>query len=60
MTFKDPDSAIKACHDPYPVIDGRRTNCNLAVFGAQKNGPTTSQRGQYDLISPCTFSEYCF
>ncbi|KAL5567670.1 hypothetical protein UlMin_024245 [Ulmus minor] len=45
VTFKDRDSASKACDDPNPIIDGRRTNCNLAAFGAQKTHPTTPQRG---------------
>lgn len=36
VTFKDPDSAIRACQNPYPVIDGRRANCNIAALGAQK------------------------
>ncbi|XP_010091178.2 RNA-binding protein 24-B isoform X2 [Morus notabilis] len=45
VTFKDPDSAREACQNPYPVIDGRRTNCNLAAFGAQRNPPFTPQRG---------------
>ncbi|CAJ2667346.1 RNA-binding protein 24-B [Trifolium pratense] len=30
VTFKDPNSAILACQNPNPVIDGRRANCNLA------------------------------
>ncbi|XP_030440686.1 uncharacterized protein LOC115662716 [Syzygium oleosum] len=33
VTFRDPDSARRACADPTPVIDGRRTNCNLASLG---------------------------
>lgn len=33
MTFRDPESASKACVDPAPVIDGRRANCNLASLG---------------------------
>ncbi|EEC80998.1 hypothetical protein OsI_23744 [Oryza sativa Indica Group] len=33
VTFRDPDSARMACMDPYPVIDGRRANCNLAILG---------------------------
>ncbi|XP_062147742.1 probable RNA-binding protein ARP1 isoform X2 [Alnus glutinosa] len=45
VTFKDPDSAMRACQNHYPLIDGRRANCNLAAFGAQKNYPTTPQRG---------------
>ncbi|KAG4187608.1 hypothetical protein ERO13_A08G104200v2 [Gossypium hirsutum] len=37
VTFKDVDSAMRACYNPFPVIDGRRANCNLASLGAQKN-----------------------
>uniref|UniRef100_A0A0E0CQK8 RRM domain-containing protein n=1 Tax=Oryza meridionalis TaxID=40149 RepID=A0A0E0CQK8_9ORYZ len=33
VTFRDPESARKACEDPTPVIDGRRANCNLASLG---------------------------
>ncbi|XP_078165905.1 uncharacterized protein LOC144560549 isoform X2 [Carex rostrata] len=33
VTFRDPESARKACVDPTPVIDGRRANCNLASLG---------------------------
>lgn len=33
MTFRDPESATRACMDPSPVIDGRRANCNLASLG---------------------------
>ncbi|XAR58083.1 hypothetical protein NMG60_11026463 [Bertholletia excelsa] len=33
VTFRDPESAKKACADPNPVIDGRRANCNLASLG---------------------------
>ncbi|KAI4307032.1 hypothetical protein L6164_030267 [Bauhinia variegata] len=36
VTFKDPNSAIKACQNPYPVIDGRRANCNIAALGKRK------------------------
>lgn len=46
VTFKDADSAMRACYNPFPVIDGRKANCNLASFGPQKNRPTpTSQHG---------------
>ncbi|CAN0889387.1 Probable RNA-binding protein ARP1 [Linum grandiflorum] len=34
VTFKDPESAMRACQNPSPVIDGRRANCNLASLGA--------------------------
>ncbi|KAK2997268.1 hypothetical protein RJ639_025021 [Escallonia herrerae] len=33
VTFRDPESAKRACADPTPVIDGRRANCNLASLG---------------------------
>ncbi|KAK1409543.1 hypothetical protein QVD17_36069 [Tagetes erecta] len=36
VTFKDPESAKKACEDPSPVINGRRANCNLASLGARR------------------------
>ncbi|KAI4384872.1 hypothetical protein MLD38_002967 [Melastoma candidum] len=40
VTFKDAEAARKACEeDPYPMIDGRRANCNLASLGARKNRP---------------------
>ncbi|RZC73862.1 hypothetical protein C5167_049342 [Papaver somniferum] len=46
VTFKDPDSAVRACQDPSPVIDGRRANCNLACLGAQRPHPlSASQHG---------------
>ncbi|OMO97781.1 hypothetical protein COLO4_14360 [Corchorus olitorius] len=56
VTFKDADSAMRACHNPFPVIDGRRANCNLAAFGAQKNRPTSAshQHGMEKLSPPST------
>lgn len=42
VTFKDADSAMRACEDPSPMIDGRRANCNLASLGAQKSRPQAS------------------
>ncbi|XP_039008336.1 RNA-binding protein 24-like isoform X2 [Hibiscus syriacus] len=45
VTFKDPEAAMRACQNPSPVIDGRRTNCNLAALGAQKTRPPISQHG---------------
>ncbi|KAA3459397.1 RNA-binding protein 38 [Gossypium australe] len=53
VTFKDADSAIRACYNPFPVIDGRKANCNIAAFGAHKNPPTSaSHHGIQPLISP--------
>ncbi|XP_058073383.1 uncharacterized protein LOC131222357 isoform X2 [Magnolia sinica] len=39
VTFRDPDSARRACADPSPVIDGRRANCNLASLGRPRPSP---------------------
>ncbi|XP_043708534.1 RNA-binding protein 24-A [Telopea speciosissima] len=39
VTFRDPESARRACADPNPVIDGRRANCNLASLGRPRPGP---------------------
>ncbi|KAJ0978206.1 hypothetical protein J5N97_013680 [Dioscorea zingiberensis] len=36
VTFKDSHSAIKACQDPTPLINGRRANCNLASLGSRR------------------------
>ncbi|KAL5711312.1 hypothetical protein ACHQM5_021782 [Ranunculus cassubicifolius] len=47
VTFKEPESAKKACEDPTPVINGRRANCNLASLGARRprSASTTSPQG---------------
>ncbi|CAN1825419.1 Probable RNA-binding protein ARP1 [Linum perenne] len=36
VTFKEAESAKKACEDALPVINGRRANCNLASLGARR------------------------
>eukprot|EP00743_Colponemidia_sp_Colp-15_P004112 GILK01004440.1.p1 GENE.GILK01004440.1~~GILK01004440.1.p1 ORF type:complete len:214 (+),score=16.49 GILK01004440.1:208-849(+) len=38
VTFADPSSATAALVDPFPIVDGRRTNVNYAVLGAKKPG----------------------
>ncbi|XXG60627.1 hypothetical protein AAC387_Pa04g2485 [Persea americana] len=45
VTFREPESAMKACVDPAPVIDGRRANCNLASLGVQRSKPSTPKHG---------------
>ncbi|QCE02492.1 RNA-binding protein Musashi [Vigna unguiculata] len=45
ITFKDPEVALKAVQNPYPIIDGRKTNCNIASIGANKNRRQAPQRG---------------
>ncbi|TVU36890.1 hypothetical protein EJB05_18843 [Eragrostis curvula] len=37
VTFREPEAALRSCIDPYPVIDGRRANCNLAYLGVNKS-----------------------
>ncbi|XP_002979581.2 RNA-binding protein 24-A isoform X1 [Selaginella moellendorffii] len=43
VTFKDPESARRACENPTPVIDGRRANCNLAALGVRPRFPPFHQ-----------------
>ncbi|XP_021687297.2 uncharacterized protein LOC110669812 isoform X3 [Hevea brasiliensis] len=61
VTFRDPDSARRACADPNPLIDGRRANCNLASLGRasapQRSpippfGTTNSPRAAYPQPVP--------
>ncbi|OWM79674.1 hypothetical protein CDL15_Pgr023086 [Punica granatum] len=59
VTFRDPESARRACENPCPVIDGRRANCNLASLGAQKNRPTaTSLGGMNSLLLLFSFHNF--
>ncbi|KAI3465142.1 hypothetical protein Pfo_021805 [Paulownia fortunei] len=39
VTFRDPESAKRACADPNPMIDGRRANCNIASLGRPRPSP---------------------
>lgn len=48
VTFRDPESARRACLDPAPIIDGRRANCNLASLGRPR--PSMS----YGRLRPVT------
>ncbi|KAK6919903.1 RNA recognition motif domain [Dillenia turbinata] len=45
VTFRDPESARRACQNPSPIIDGRRANCNLASLGAHKTRPPPPYHG---------------
>ncbi|KAG9132074.1 hypothetical protein Leryth_026816 [Lithospermum erythrorhizon] len=45
VTFRDPESATRACADPRPVIDGRRANCNIAALGPP---PGRNQVGKFE------------
>ncbi|KAI3995222.1 hypothetical protein MKX01_032024 [Papaver californicum] len=50
VTFKEPESAKKACEDATPVINGRRANCNLASLGARR--PRSTPATPPPVISP--------
>ncbi|KAH0694096.1 hypothetical protein KY285_021193 [Solanum tuberosum] len=39
VTYRDPESARRACDNPNPVIDGRRANCNIASLGRPRPSP---------------------
>ncbi|ERN04901.1 hypothetical protein AMTR_s00080p00053460 [Amborella trichopoda] len=52
VTFKDPESARKACEDATPMINGRRANCNLASLGARRPRTSTPQPGQAARPAP--------
>ncbi|KAK4489950.1 hypothetical protein RD792_000604 [Penstemon davidsonii] len=39
VTFRDHESAKRACVEPNPVIDGRRANCNIASLGRPRPSP---------------------
>ncbi|CAK9137443.1 unnamed protein product [Ilex paraguariensis] len=49
VTFRDPESARRACADPNPVIDGRRANCNIASLGRPRPSPPRG-RGQGAVV----------
>eukprot|EP00298_Acanthocystis_sp_HF-20_P012336 c19842_g1_i1.p1 GENE.c19842_g1_i1~~c19842_g1_i1.p1 ORF type:complete len:202 (+),score=88.84 c19842_g1_i1:68-673(+) len=36
VTFSNAESAAKATAEPFPIIEGRRANCNLAALGVKK------------------------
>ncbi|KAI3901673.1 hypothetical protein MKW98_021837 [Papaver atlanticum] len=50
VTFKEPESAKKACEDATPVINGRRANCNLASLGARR--PRSTPATPPPILSP--------
>ncbi|CAN4092455.1 unnamed protein product [Withania somnifera] len=43
VTYRDPESARRACENPNPVIDGRRANCNIASLGRPLPSPPRGQ-----------------
>jgi RNA recognition motif-containing protein len=51
VTFSTPEGAAKASSNPYPNIDGRRANCNLAALGAKPRGAANPQIGGPGFVS---------
>ncbi|GLT44871.1 hypothetical protein SLA2020_187450 [Shorea laevis] len=49
VTFRDPESARRACAVPNPVIGGRKANCNIASLGRPRPPPS---RGRFQGSSP--------
>ncbi|XP_047323539.1 probable RNA-binding protein ARP1 [Impatiens glandulifera] len=45
VTFRDPESAKRACIEANPVIDGRRANCNIASLGRPRPSPPRGRGG---------------
>ncbi|XP_071712172.1 uncharacterized protein [Rutidosis leptorrhynchoides] len=45
VTYRDPESAKRACEDPNPMIDGRRANCNIASLGRPRPSPQGRNQG---------------
>jgi RNA recognition motif-containing protein len=52
VTFGTPEAATKATADAFPIIDGRRANCNLAALGAK------NRDGESELNLPSLL--FCF
>ncbi|CAK9325599.1 unnamed protein product [Citrullus colocynthis] len=50
VTFRDAESARRACANPNPIIDGRRANCNIAALGRPRPSPPRG-RGQSSIDS---------
>jgi len=46
VTFRDAESATRACQNPKPVIDGREAKCNLAYIGGRVNNNQNAQQQQ--------------
>lgn len=47
VIFRDATSVDRALEDPNPIIDGRRTNCNLASRGVKNNMNQPNQNGLF-------------
>ncbi|KAH0896847.1 hypothetical protein HID58_046415, partial [Brassica napus] len=50
ITFKEAESANRACEDPNPTIDGRKTNCKLAYLGARVHNNQSNKNGLVSIF----------
>ncbi|EOA14464.1 hypothetical protein CARUB_v10027673mg, partial [Capsella rubella] len=66
VTFKDAESATRACKNPNPTIEGRVASCNLAYVGAkvkhnQSNTnlvPSSHYPQCYPQYEPVSYEQY--
>ncbi|KAF8077453.1 hypothetical protein N665_1035s0014 [Sinapis alba] len=52
VTFRDAESANRACQPPHPTIEGRQTNINLAYLRAKNNSNHSNQTGLLQEAGP--------
>ncbi|XP_064236736.1 RNA-binding protein 38-like [Aotus nancymaae] len=54
VTMANPAAAQRACEDPHPVIDGRKTNVNLAYLGAKRRSLPTGFATRVRKLRPAS------
>ncbi|CAN6981792.1 unnamed protein product [Brassica oleracea var. botrytis] len=52
VVFRNAESANTVCQLPWPVIDGRQTNVNMAYIGAKNNTNLSNQNGLLNQAGP--------
>ncbi|CAN7117119.1 clumping factor B [Brassica rapa] len=52
VVFRNAESANTVCQLPGPVIDGRKTNVNMAYIGAKNNTNLSNQNGLLNQAGP--------
>ncbi|XP_024011216.1 RNA-binding protein 38 [Eutrema salsugineum] len=51
VTFREAESARRACENPNPKIDGRVASCKLAFIGARVHNNQSNQNGLATIFS---------
>ncbi|KAH0937742.1 hypothetical protein HID58_005203, partial [Brassica napus] len=59
ITFKEAESANRACEDPNPTIDGRKTSCKLAYLGARVHNNQSNENGLAICVEPYWNQYHC-